>query len=664
MKKNFKVIIGYVLVIAVILYIGSTMLGIGMSEDDPVYSDIIGYFRNGEVETFTISEENELTVTLKEKVENTEQNKKVYYILRDAGYFMSNIEEYITDMEYDIPGSKPAAWWVSFLPYLIMMVVMIFFWVYITRQMSGGGKIGNFGRARVKLGSDEKKRVTFNDVAGADEEKEELTEIVEFLKNPKEFEKLGAKIPHGVLLMGPPGTGKTLLAKAVAGEANVPFYSISGSDFVEMYVGVGASRVRDLFETARRHPASIVFIDEIDAVGRQRGTGLGGGHDEREQTLNQLLVEMDGFGNGTGIIVIAATNRADILDPALLRPGRFDRQITVNYPDLRGREAILNVHARNKPFESDVNFATIAKTTVGFTGADLANLLNEAALLAARRKKSLIGMNDIEDAMMKVLMGPQKRSKRILDKDKKITAYHEAGHAIASKIVCPNESVHQISIIPAGHAAGVTVTLPKEDYTHLTKNEMESRIVMLLGGRCAEALVMGDVSTGASNDIERATSIARSMVTRYGMSDILGPVVYGNDQQSVFLGRDFSASQSYSDKTASDIDSEIQRIVKAAYAKVESILKENMDKLHFIANFLFKNEVMEEDQFEAAMAAETPDMEEIEALKSERAKRSEMENAEAKKRREAEEAERRKKAENDATIRIDNLAPEKEEPKD
>ncbi len=660
MNKNLKVIIGYVLVIAVILYVGANMLGLG-PEEDPIYSDIISYFENGEVETFEISASNELKITLKEKIEGTDKNKEVYYLLRDAGYFMESIKEYIDGMEYDIPGAK-TSWWVAFVPYIIMIVVFAFLWFFIMRQMNGqGGKIGNFGRARVKLGSDEKKRVLFSDVAGADEEKEELTEIVEFLKNPKEFEKLGAKIPHGVLLMGPPGTGKTLLAKAVAGEANVPFYSISGSDFVEMYVGVGASRVRDLFETARRHPAAIVFIDEIDAVGRQRGTGLGGGHDEREQTLNQLLVEMDGFGNGTGIIVIAATNRADILDPALLRPGRFDRQITVNYPDLYGREAILHVHARNKPFESDVNFATIAKTTVGFTGADLANLLNEAALLAARRKKSLIGMNDIEDAMMKILMGPQKRSKRILDKDKKITAYHEAGHAIASKIVCPEESVHQISIIPAGRAAGVTVTLPKEDYTHLTKNEMEARIVMLLGGRCAEALIMGDVSTGASNDIERATSIARSMVTRYGMSDILGPVVYGNDQQSVFLGRDFSSSQSYSDKTASDIDAEIQRIVKGAYAKVEKILNENMDKLHFIAGFLFKNEVMEEDQFEAAMEAENPDMEAIEALRSERAKRSEMENAEAKKRREAEEAERRKKAEEEAAIKVDKLVPDSDD---
>ena len=655
MNKNFKVILGYILVIGVILYIGASVLDFGEPKEDPVYSDIIAYFENGEVDSFVISETNDLVVTLKEIDERTNKNKTVSYILRDAGYFLDTVDEYIDGMEYDIPGSKPAAWWTAFLPYIIMIVITIVFWVFITRQMGGGGKIGNFGKARVKLGTDEKKRVTFADVAGADEEKEELEEIVEFLKNPREFERLGAKIPHGVLLMGPPGTGKTLLAKAVAGEANVPFYSISGSDFVEMYVGVGASRVRDLFETARRHPAAIVFIDEIDAVGRQRGTGLGGGHDEREQTLNQLLVEMDGFGNATGIIVIAATNRADILDPALLRPGRFDRQITVNYPDLRGREAILHVHAKNKHFESDVNFATIAKTTVGFTGADLANLLNEAALLAARRKKSLIGMNDIEDAMTKILVGPQKKSKRITDKEKKLTAYHEAGHAIATKIADPDSTVHQISIIPSGMAGGYTLSLPKDDRSYKSKGEMEADIITLLGGRCAEALILGDISTGASNDIERATAIARSMVTRYGMSDKLGPIVYGNDRQSVFLGRDFSASQSYSEKTASDIDEEIQRIIKTAYEKVEAILKEHMDKLHFVAQFLFKNEVMEEDQFEAAMSEENPEIEAIEALKSERAKRSEFENAQAKKRREAEDAERRKKEAEDAKNAPENM---------
>ena len=656
MNKNFKVIIGYILVIALILWIGSSLLGLGTQKEDPKYSEIIEYFEKGEVESFVISETNDLTLNLKSKAENSDKNETVTYLIRSSEYFMADVKPYLNELEwYDYPGVEPTPWYVSFLPYIIMTVVMIFFWIYMSRQMNGGGKIGSFGKARVKLGSDEKNRVTFNDVAGADEEKEELEEVVEFLKNPKEFEKLGAKIPHGVLLMGPPGTGKTLLAKAVAGEANVPFYSISGSDFVEMYVGVGASRVRDLFETARRHPAAIVFIDEIDAVGRQRGTGLGGGHDEREQTLNQLLVEMDGFGNGSGIIVIAATNRSDILDPALLRPGRFDRQITVNPPDLRGREAILHVHAKNKPFESEVNFATIAKTTVGFTGADLANLLNEAALLAARRKKSLIGMNDIEDAMMKIIVGPQKKSKKISDKEKKLTAYHEAGHAIATKIAQPDESVHQISIIPSGMAGGYTLSLPKDDRSYVSRGDMEAEIITLLGGRCAEALILGDISTGASNDIQRATSIARSMVMRYGMSDKLGPIVYGNDQSSVFLGRDFSSSQNYSDKTAYDIDEEIQRIIKDAYTKVETILKEHMDKLHFVAGFLFKNEVMDEDQFEAAMSSDSPDMEEIEVLKSERTKRSEFENEEAKKRREAADAERRKNAQENAAKQVEEI---------
>ena len=669
MNKNVKVILSYVAVIAVIVLIASNFTNLFESDDKLQYSDILEHFTNEKVKSFVITADNELILTLHEETvlpNGKAINKQISYTLRDAGYFMTQNQELFDAQiesgvleEYDLKAPASFPMWVTFLPYLVLAILAIVIYIYMFRQMSGqGGRMASFGRARVKMGSDEKKRITFADVAGADEEKEELEEVVEFLKNPKEFEKLGAKIPHGVLLMGPPGTGKTLLAKAVAGEANVPFYSISGSDFVEMYVGVGASRVRDLFETARRHPASIVFIDEIDAVGRQRGTGLGGGHDEREQTLNQLLVEMDGFGNASGIIVIAATNRADILDPALLRPGRFDRQITVNYPDIRGREEILKVHAKNKPFESDVSFTTIAKSTVGFTGADLANLLNEAALLAARRKKSLIGMNDIEDAMMKVIVGPQKKSKKVSEKEKKLTAYHEAGHAIATKIISPEESVHQISVIPSGWAGGYTLSLPKEDRSYKSKGDMEAEIVTLLGGRCADALILGDISTGASNDIERATNIARSMVMRYGMSDKLGPIVYGNDQQSVFLGRDFSSSQSYSDKTASDIDAEIQRIVKDAYAKVESILKEHMDKLHFVAGFLFRYETMEEDQFEAAMAKDDPTMEEIEALKSERAKRSELENAEAKKRREAEEAKQKKKAEEEAVQQIDEISPE------
>ena len=660
MKNNMKVILMYVVFILAITWLVSSFFPTKETEA-LTYSDVLSYFDKGEVKSFSVDTNNRLTMKLRQT--DGSKDKTVTYSLRDLSLFIHDTEETVkaqyadgTIEKYDY---KPVVvnWWVSFLPYLIMMIIFIAFWIYMVRQMNGqGGKMNSFGRARVKVASDQKKRVTFADVAGADEEKEELEEVVEFLKHPAEFEKLGAKIPHGVLLMGPPGTGKTLLAKAVAGEANVPFYSISGSDFVEMYVGVGASRVRDLFETARRHPASIVFIDEIDAVGRQRGTGLGGGHDEREQTLNQLLVEMDGFGaGGSNVIVMAATHRPDLLDPALLRPGRFDRQITVNYPDIRGREAILQVHAKGKPFESDVDFSTIAKTTVGFTGADLANLLNEAALLAARRKKTLIGMNDIEDAMMRVLMGPQKRSHKISDNDKKITAYHEAGHAIAAKIVCPNETVHQISIIPAGQAAGVTVTRPNGDHEHLTKSQMEGKIVMRLGGRCAEALIVGDISTGASNDIERATSIARSMVTHYGMSEKLGTVAYGHDQSSVFLGRDFSSAPAYSENTAALIDSETLRIVNEAYAKVEEILKAHMDKLHFIAGFLFKNEVMEADQFDAAMQDGEHTYEEIEALRSERSKRSEAENAEAKRRRDAEDAERKQKAARDAAAHLDEI---------
>ena len=558
------------------------------------------------------------------------------------------------DTKYIVNTNDPDFWGdlaMSVLPTIALIAIMFYF----MRQMMGANNRNmQFGKTNAKTNEATRPKVKFEDVAGVDEAVEELEEIRDFLSDPDRYRKLGAKIPRGVLLVGPPGTGKTLLAKAVAGEAGVPFFSISGSDFVEMFVGVGASRVRDLFKEAKSQAPSIIFIDEIDAVGRQRGAGLGGGHDEREQTLNQLLVEMDGFGaGGSNVIVMAATNRADILDPALLRPGRFDRQITVNYPDIRGREAILHVHAKGKPFESDVDFSTIAKTTVGFTGADLANLLNEAALLAARRKKALIGMNDIEDAMMRVLMGPQKRSHKISDNDKKITAYHEAGHAIAAKIVCPNETVHQISIIPAGQAAGVTVTRPNGDHEHLTKSQMEGKIVMLLGGRCAEALIVGDISTGASNDIERATSIARSMVMHYGMSEKLGTVAYGHDQSSVFLGRDFSSAPAYSENTAALIDSETLRIVNEAYAKVEEILKAHMDKLHFVAGFLFKNEVMEADQFDAAMQDGEHTYEEIEALRSERSKRSEAENAEAKRRRDAEDAERRQKAARDAAARLD-----------
>ena len=503
--------------------------------------------------------------------------------------------------------------------------------MYVMNQAAGGkgGKIGSFGKAHAKLGTNEKNRVTFADVAGADEEKQELEEVVEFLKNPQKYAKLGAKVPKGVLLVGPPGTGKTLLAKAVAGEANVPFFSISGSDFVEMYVGVGASRVRDLFDTAKKSTNAIIFIDEIDAVGRHRGAGLGGGHDEREQTLNQLLVEMDGFGNTDGIIVMAATNRPDILDPALLRPGRFDRQITVNYPDLKGREEILKVHAKNKPFEKDVNLKTLAKSTAGFTGADLANLLNEAALLAARRGKNLIGMSELEDATIKVIVGPKKTSRVISEREKKITAFHEAGHAVITQLLKTQDDVHQISIIPSGRAGGYTLSLPQEDKMYMSKLEMEEEIISLLGGRVAEQLVIGDITTGASNDIERATKMARSMVTKYGMSENLGPVVYGTGHDEVFLGKEFGSTRDYSERIASDIDGEIRRIIGTAYKKAEEILGANRNKLDFTANYLIEHETMDGEQFALVMSTDEPTVEALEEIEKKKSEKSNAENRDA-----------------------------------
>ena len=496
----------------------------------------------------------------------------------------------------------------------------------------------------------DKKRVLFSDVAGADEEKEELREIVEFLKNPDKYRKLGAKIPHGVLLQGPPGTGKTLLAKAVAGEAGVPFLSISGSDFVEMYVGVGASRVRDLFETAKKAPASIIFIDEIDAVGRHRGAGLGGGHDEREQTLNQLLVEMDGFGSHDGVIVIAATNRPDILDPALLRPGRFDRQVTVNYPDIQGREDILKVHSRGKPFEESVDFKKIAQTTVGFTGADLANLLNEAALISARKSKSLIGPGDIDDAMIKITVGTQKKKANIKPEEKRKTAYHEAGHAILAHLLPTQDPVRQISIIPSGRALGYTLNPPTEDKYSVYKSELCENIMMLLGGRAAEEIVYGDVSGGASNDIMRATQTARKMVTELGMSDVIGNVRLGSDRDDgeVFLGRDFNSTVNYSDTTASLIDSEIKKIIDEAYMKAKALLIANRSKLDFVTDFLCKYEIMDDEEFRLAMEdGTTPEM--LDELVRQKREKSRAENEarraseeEAKRR---EEEERRKRDE-------------------
>jgi cell division protease FtsH len=461
----------------------------------------------------------------------------------------------------------------------------------------GDGKQFGFGKARVKNVADENRKTTFADVAGADEEKEELQEIVEFLKKPEKFNQLGARIPKGVLLVGPPGTGKTLLARAVSGEAGVPFFSISGSDFVEMFVGVGASRVRDLFEQAKKNSPCIIFIDEIDAVGRQRGAGLGGGHDEREQTLNQLLVEMDGFGANEGVIMIAATNRPDILDHALMRPGRFDRQITVAAPDVKGREEILKVHARSKPLAPDVELKTVAKTTAGFTGADLENLLNEAALLSARNNLKAITMPLIEEAAIKVVVGAEKKSRIMSDKEKRLTAYHEAGHAIATYYCPTQDKVHQISIIPRGLAGGYTMSLPEEDKSYRTRNEMEEDIVVLLGGRVAEALIIGDISTGASNDIERATKLANAMVTKFGMSDKLGPINYGNDSDQVFLGRDMGNVKNYSERIAAEIDEEIRKIIRAGYDKTETTLHHHEDQLHKIAKYLLENEKMSGEKF-------------------------------------------------------------------
>ena len=562
----------------------------------------------------------------------------------------------LTDYDFEAPTQLPI--WVSFLPYILVIVIMVVvWWLFISRASSKGtssrdgsgggfgglgGRMNSFSKARTKLGSDEKKKVYFTDVAGADEEKEELQEVVEFLKNPDKFSSLGARIPKGVLLVGAPGTGKTLLAKAVAGESGVPFYSISGSDFVEMYVGVGASRVRDLFETAKKTSPCIVFIDEIDAVGRHRGAGWGGGHDEREQTLNQLLVEMDGFGVNDGVIVIAATNRPDILDPALLRPGRFDRQITVNYPDIKGRVEILKVHARNKPLEETVDLETVAKSTAGFTGADLANLLNEAALLAARKGKKLIGMEEIEEANIKVIVGPQKKSRVIKEEEKRATAYHEAGHAIVEHFLPTQDPVHQISIIPSGRALGYTLSLPTEDKNSVYKNEMLESIASLLGGRVAEKLMLKDVSAGASNDIQRATEIARKMVTQYGMSDRLGPIVFGTNHDEVFLGKDFSNGRNYSEKIASEIDDEIHSIVTGAFATAERILTEHMEQMKFIAEYLVGREVMDRDQF-LAVFEEGATFEKLDAIKEEKAQKSKRENEE--KRRKAAEEEAAKAAE-------------------
>ena len=574
------------------------------------YSDVYSYFEQGDVDRYTL-EGGTLTMHLKN------ENRAVSYEIGDyTSVWWSQLGSVIDQQMKDGTLTKvdyittTIPWWAQFLPYLILVVLIGAFWYFMMNKQSGGGAGPmQFGKARAKLAQDGKNKVTFNDVAGADEEKAELQEIVEFLKNPQKFVQIGARIPKGVLLVGPPGTGKTLIAKAVAGEAGVPFLSISGSDFVELYVGVGASRVRDLFEQAKKNAPAIVFIDEIDAVGRQRGAGLGGGHDEREQTLNQLLVEMDGFGANEGVIVIAATNRKDILDNALLRPGRFDRQVYVGAPDVKGREAILKVHARNKQFDPDVKFSDIAKTTAGFTGADLENLLNEAALLAARRNKKLISQEEIEESLLKVVMGVEKKSHIITEHDKSLTAYHEAGHAICFEVLPTQDPVHHVTIIPrSSGAGGFTMPLPEEDQAYRTKKYMEEYIVVCLGGRVAEKLTMEDISTGAYGDIKQATQMARAMVTSYGMSDKIGPIDYGSEGGEIFLGRDFAAGKGYSEVKAAEIDDEIHRIIETAYHQCEALLTEHMDAMTRVAEYLIRNETMDGETFKKVFnGEEVPD---------------------------------------------------------
>ena len=582
------------------------------SSKDTQYSEVISYFDDYKVKSYTLDlGTGELKYTLEgEDKVRTYEVPNVSIFLDDTDSEENNYRaEYNkrhpdAPLEQDYKKIKDNSWLISVIPTVLLLVMGIVLFFFMMKQAGGGGKYTSFGKANIKNQNHQGKKVTFADVAGADEEKHEMEEIVDFLKNPKKYSDIGARIPKGVLLLGPPGTGKTLLAKAVAGEAGCPFFPISGSDFVEMFVGVGASRVRDLFEQAKKNAPSIIFIDEIDAVGRQRGTGLGGGHDEREQTLNQLLVEMDGFTGNESVIVIAATNRRDILDPALLRPGRFDRQIVVGYPDINGREAILKVHTRNKPLGPDVDLKTIAKTTAGFTGADLENLVNEASLLAARADRKAITKEDIEEATIKVVAGPEKKSHIITEHERKLTSYHEAGHAV-STYYCPSQDkVHQVSIIPRGMAGGYTMSLPEHDKSYRSKTEMRENIVTLLGGRVAEKLILEDISTGASNDIERATAIARSMVTRYGFSDKLGPMVYGNDQNEVFLGRDFSSGRNYSENVAAEIDAEMREIIEDCYQKCIDILKEHIDQLHFLAKYLMKYEKIDDKDFAALMKGE------------------------------------------------------------
>ena len=599
-KRNFSGIWFYVVLLAIVLLIFS-VLNYRPGIKQILYSDLLNYIKSEQI-TEMVIEDRKVTIALKEQNPVGDSNKRIASI-PSIGILYENAGDEIQkqldsgSLKLDTPAPEEFPWWVSFLPTLLTVGIFIAFWFFFMRQAQGGGKAMSFGKSTAKMTQGSETHVTFKDVAGADEEKEELEEIVDFLRDSSKFIELGARIPKGILLVGPPGTGKTLLAKAVAGEAKVPFFSISGSDFVEMFVGVGASRVRDLFEQAKKNSPSIIFIDEIDAVGRHRGAGLGGGHDEREQTLNQLLVEMDGFGANEGIIIIAATNRPDILDPALLRPGRFDRQVVVNTPDAKGREEILKVHSRAKPLASDVDLSVLAKTTSGFTGADLENLMNEAALLAAKKGQKKINMKDIEDSVIKVIAGPEKRSKVVSDKEKKLVSYHEAGHAIIHHVLPHCDPVHEVSIIQRGRAGGYTLSLPKEDKNYVSKEDMLDNIVSLLGGRVAEKLVLDDISTGASNDIERASKIARDMVTKYGMSERLGPISFRSDNDEVFLGMSYSHSRDYSEEVAAEIDGEVRRIIEDSYKRCTDILTENMAKLHNVAGALFEKEKINGDEF-------------------------------------------------------------------
>ena len=614
-KKKIISFLPYIL-IPVMLICGVTFYMGNQTKDKTEYYELVALFDEGKVTEYKLNLSSGALVYYvegNEKPQNFSVPSVSLFVedIHDA-VIRYNRENVTSPIKADYVAGSTGQWLYNIVPTLLLLGVMGLLTFFMFKRMNQtmtneNNRTLSFGKARIKQAKDEKRKTTFKDVAGADEEKEELEEIVQFLKNPSKFDSLGARIPKGVLLVGPPGTGKTLLARAVAGEADVPFFSISGSDFVEMYVGVGASRVRDLFDQAKRSSPSIIFIDEIDAVGRHRGAGMGGGHDEREQTLNQLLVEMDGFGANEGVIVIAATNRPDILDPALLRPGRFDRQVTVNYPDTKGRTEILKVHAKGKPIAPDVDLNSIAHATVGFTGADLENLLNEAALLAARSDKKAITMEEIDEAALKVQVGSEKKSHKMNEKAKKLTAYHEAGHAVSSFYLENTDPVHQISIIPRGMAGGYTLYRPTEDRNYTSKNEMLDNLVSLLGGRVAEALVLGDISTGASNDIERATEIARNMVTRYGMSEKLGPIAFGSDNNEVFLGKNYGQVRNYSESVASEIDNEIEAIIRNAYGRTESILTEHMDKLHIIAQKLYENEKMTGDEF-AAIMSETADM--------------------------------------------------------